>query len=101
MWDGKHLAEWAGEIEGADVVVNLAGRSAGTTRLVGQAIAAAAKIYADAARGVGRPVWPACRQLLRHQLDVRSWSCPTADGNRLDSEKPPSDSGYGCAMPSG
>src|SRR3989442_114626 len=26
-WDGKHLGDWAAEIDGADVVINLAGRS--------------------------------------------------------------------------
>ena len=26
-WDGRTLGPWAGEIDGADVVVNLAGRS--------------------------------------------------------------------------
>lgn len=58
QWDGKTLGEWAREIDGADIVVNLAGRSVncryneasrreimesrvGTTKLVGQAIAQA------------------------------------------------------------
>lgn len=58
-WDGKSLGEWAGEIDGADVVINLAGRSVNcrynaenrrqmmdsrvdSTRVVGEAIAAAA-----------------------------------------------------------
>jgi hypothetical protein len=27
QWDGQTVAEWAGELEGADVVINLAGRS--------------------------------------------------------------------------
>ncbi len=57
-WDGKSLGEWAGEIDGADVVINLAGRSVNcrynaenrrqmmdsrvdSTRVVGEAIAAA------------------------------------------------------------
>ena len=26
-WDGEHLGEWQHEIDGADVVINLAGRS--------------------------------------------------------------------------
>ncbi len=55
-WDGQHLGEWANELDGCDVVVNLAGRSVNcryneanrreikesrivTTRLVGDAIA--------------------------------------------------------------
>jgi uncharacterized protein (TIGR01777 family) len=59
-WDGKTLGEWAREIDGADVVVNLAGRSVNcrytpsnlkeirasrvdSTRVVGEAIAAAAR----------------------------------------------------------
>src|SRR5579859_5850617 len=59
-WDGRTLAGWAGEIDGADVVVNLAGRSVNcrytkanleammrsrrdSTRVVGQAIARAAR----------------------------------------------------------
>lgn len=58
-WDGKTLSDWAAEIDGADVVINLAGRSVNcryndenrrqmiesrvdSTRVVGQAIAAAA-----------------------------------------------------------
>lgn len=57
-WDGEHYGEWAKELDGADVVINLAGRSANcryneanrreikesrivTTRLVGDAIARA------------------------------------------------------------
>lgn len=57
-WDGKSLGAWTGEIDGADVVINLAGRSVNcryhprhlaemmnsrieSTRLVGQAIARA------------------------------------------------------------
>jgi uncharacterized protein len=59
-WDGKSLGTWASEIDGADVVVNLAGRSVNcrytqanmqemmssrvdSTRAVGEAIAAAAR----------------------------------------------------------
>ena len=59
-WDGESLGPWAGEIDGADVVINLAGRSVNcrydtanreammqsrvrSTRVVGQAIAAAAR----------------------------------------------------------
>ena len=58
-WDGKTLGDWAGEIDGADVVINLAGRSVNcrynsenrrnmmdsrvdSTRVVGEAIATAA-----------------------------------------------------------
>lgn len=58
QWDGKTLGDWAGEIDGADIVINLAGRSVNcrynaanrreikesrvvTTKLVGQAIAQA------------------------------------------------------------
>lgn len=58
-WDGKALGDWAGEIDGADVVINLAGRSVNcrynaenrrqmmdsrvdSTRIVGEAIAKAA-----------------------------------------------------------
>src|SRR5437868_776922 len=57
-WDAEHLGDWAVELEGADVVINLAGRSVNcrysrrnrreilasrinSTRLVGQAIALA------------------------------------------------------------
>lgn len=57
-WDGKTLDSWAGEIDGSDVVINLAGRSVNcryneenrrqmmdsrvdSTRVVGEAIAAA------------------------------------------------------------
>src|SRR5712691_9289763 len=55
-WDGQHLGDWVKELDGCDVVVNLAGRSVNsryneanrreikesrivTTRLVGDAIA--------------------------------------------------------------
>lgn len=60
QWDGVSLGEWANEIDGADVVLNLAGRSVNcryteanlqemmssrvdSTRVVGEAIAAAIK----------------------------------------------------------
>lgn len=60
QWDGATLGEWAREIDGADIVINLAGRSVNcrytaenrreikdsrvnTTKLVGQAIARAAR----------------------------------------------------------
>ncbi len=59
-WDGKTLGPWAAELDGADVVINLAGRTVNcryteenlgqmmdsrvdSTRVVGEAIAAAAK----------------------------------------------------------
>lgn len=59
-WDGRTVGEWAGELEGADAVVNLAGRSVNcrygpanrraildsrvdSTRAVGEAIARAAR----------------------------------------------------------
>jgi uncharacterized protein (TIGR01777 family) len=59
-WDGQQLSDWARELDGADVVINLAGRSVNcrynqanrreikesriiTTRLVGDAIARAAR----------------------------------------------------------
>jgi uncharacterized protein (TIGR01777 family) len=59
VWDGRTLGAWAGEIDGADAVINLAGRSVNcrytetnreammrsrvdSTRVVGQAIARAA-----------------------------------------------------------
>jgi len=58
LWDGRTLGPWAAELEGADVVINLAGRSVDcryhernlaammrsrvdSTRVIGQAIAAA------------------------------------------------------------
>ena len=58
-WDGKTLGEWASELDGADVVINLAGRSVNcrynaankaeifasridATRVIGEAIAASA-----------------------------------------------------------
>jgi uncharacterized protein len=60
QWDGQTLGDWAAEIDGADVVINLGGRSVNcryhaenrrqikesrihSTRAVGQAIAAAAR----------------------------------------------------------
>ncbi|PRY18042.1 epimerase [Kineococcus rhizosphaerae] len=59
-WDGRTLGAWAGELDGADAVVNLAGRTVNcryteenlrqmmdsrveSTRVVGQAVAAAAR----------------------------------------------------------
>ena len=59
-WDGKTIGDWADEIDGADVIINLAGRSVNcryneenrrqmmdsrvdSTRVVGEAIAAAAR----------------------------------------------------------
>lgn len=85
VWDGRTLGPWAAELDGADAVINLAGRSVScrytdanlrlmmnsrvdSTRVLGQAIARAgqppavwlqmstATIYADArSRGDGRP----------------------------------------------
>ncbi len=60
VWDGRTLGAWAGELEGADLVINLAGRSVNcrytaanrreimqsrteTTRLIGRAIAQCAR----------------------------------------------------------
>jgi uncharacterized protein (TIGR01777 family) len=60
VWDGLHLGEWSRELDGADVVINLAGRSVNcrynqanrreimdsrvvSTRLVGEAIAQASQ----------------------------------------------------------
>ena len=60
QWDGKTIGDWADEIDGADVVINLAGRSVNcryneenrrqmmdsrvdSTRVVGEAIAAATR----------------------------------------------------------
>jgi len=60
VWDGRHLDDWGHELDGADVVINLAGRSVNcrynsanrreimesrtvTTRLVGDAIAHASQ----------------------------------------------------------
>ena len=59
-WDARTLGPWAGEVDGADVVINLAGRSVNcrytprnrrlildsrvdSTRVIGEAIAAAAR----------------------------------------------------------
>ena len=58
-WDGRYLGKWTSEIDGADIVINLAGRSVNcrytaanrreimesrvlSTRVIGQAIAQAA-----------------------------------------------------------
>lgn len=83
-WDGRTLGSWAGEVDGADAVVNLAGRSVScrytddnlrqmmdsridSARVVGQAIAGAARppgtwlqmstatIYADRSNEPGNP----------------------------------------------
>ena len=60
VWDGRTLGPWAREVDGADMVINLAGRSVNcrytrtnlaqmmssrvdSTRAVGQAIAAASR----------------------------------------------------------
>lgn len=62
-WDGRTLGDWAAEIDGADVVINLAGRSVNcryhtknrreimdsrldSTRIIGRAIAQAARLPA-------------------------------------------------------
>jgi uncharacterized protein (TIGR01777 family) len=109
-WDALTLGEWAREVDGADVVINLAGRSVncrytaenrtsiersrtGTTRLVGQAIAAArrpprawlqastATIYAhrfdapnDEAAGIIGGSEPEAPDTWRFSIDVaKSW----------------------------
>ncbi|MEP6963077.1 MAG: TIGR01777 family oxidoreductase [Acidobacteriota bacterium] len=78
-WDGASLGDWAGEVDGADVVINLAGRSVdcrytianrreimnsrvASTRVVGRAIAAAARPPA---------VWlnASTATIYRHSLD--------------------------------
>ena len=78
-WDGKTLGDWVQAIDGADIVINLAGRSVNcrytpenrhaikesrtvTTRLIGQAIAAARRAPA---------VWmnASTATIYRHALD--------------------------------
>ncbi len=110
IWDAKGLGDWVAELDGADVVINLAGRSVNcrynarnrelikqsriqTTRLVGQAIAAArqppgvwlqastATIYAhrfdapnDEATGILGGAEPDVPETWRFSIDVAtSW----------------------------
>ncbi len=82
-WDGETLGDWAAEIDGADVVVNLAGRSVNcrygaenrrlimdsrirSTRVLGKAIAAAARRAAGlAAIKHGHHLLPSLRRAQR------------------------------------
>lgn len=83
-WDGKNLGEWAREIDGADVVINLAGRSVNcrytpenreaitssrvdSTRVVGEAIARA---------GHPPPVW---LQMSTATIYAHRYDAPNAE----------------------
>ena len=54
-WDGKTLGAWASEIDGADVVVNLAGRSV-NCRYTEANLAAMLDSRVDSTRAVGRAI---------------------------------------------
>jgi uncharacterized protein (TIGR01777 family) len=60
-WDGSTLGEWAGEIDGADVVINLAGRSV-NCRYTAENRRQIKQSRIDSTRAVGRAIagalWP-------------------------------------------
>ncbi|KPI02331.1 NAD-dependent epimerase/dehydratase [Actinobacteria bacterium OK074] len=59
-WDGRTLGEWAGEIDGSDVVVNLAGRSV-SCRYTPANLRAMMDSRVDSARVVGEAIAGAAR----------------------------------------
>ncbi|HEX4517833.1 MAG TPA: NAD-dependent epimerase/dehydratase family protein, partial [Polyangiaceae bacterium] len=54
-WDGKTIGAWASELDGADVVVNLAGRSV-NCRYTEENLAAMLDSRVDSTRAVGRAI---------------------------------------------
>ncbi|MGH9736412.1 MAG: TIGR01777 family oxidoreductase [Candidatus Acidiferrales bacterium] len=98
QWDGKALGDWRREIDGADIVINLAGRSVNcrynaanrreikdsrvvTTKLVGQAIAQAScppRLWMNAStatiyrHALDRPMDEATGELGGNELDAPS-----------------------------
>src|SRR5688500_15523360 len=54
-WDGHTLGRWAGEIDGADVVVNLAGRSV-SCRYTAENLQQMMRSRVDSARVVGEAI---------------------------------------------
>ncbi|MDX2079679.1 MAG: TIGR01777 family oxidoreductase [Terrimicrobiaceae bacterium] len=65
LWDGRTLGPWTRHLEGADVLINLAGRSVNcryhsrNRREILESRVASTKVLADAVAGLGRPptVW--------------------------------------------
>ncbi|WP_434446402.1 epimerase [Lentzea sp. E54] len=59
-WDGRTLGAWAGEIDGADVVINLAGRSV-SCRYTAENLQQMMRSRVDSARVVGEAIAKAAR----------------------------------------
>lgn len=59
-WDGRTLGAWAGEIDGADVVINLAGRSV-SCRYTAENLQQMMRSRVDSARVVGEAIARAAR----------------------------------------
>jgi uncharacterized protein len=59
-WDGRTLGPWAGELDGADVVINLAGRSV-SCRYTEENLAAMMSSRVDSTRVVGAAIAKAAR----------------------------------------
>jgi hypothetical protein len=79
-WDGRTLGPWAGELDGAEVVINLAGRSV-SCRYTGANLAAMMSSRVDSTRAVGAAIAGAARPprvwlqmstatIYAHRLDV-------------------------------
>ncbi len=78
-WDGTKLGPWAAELEGADAVINLAGRSvdcryhARNRRLIGDSRVNSTRVLGEAIAACARPprVWlnSSTATIYRHSLD--------------------------------
>jgi len=79
-WDGQTLGEWASEVDGADVVINLAGRSvncryhAENRRQILESRVNSVRVIGEAIRAAGRPpgVWlqAATATIYAHRYDA-------------------------------
>ena len=67
IWDGASVQSWADEIDGADVVINLAGRSVNCryTQANRKEITDS-RVFATRAVGQARPPWAAAIIPMRH-----------------------------------
>jgi uncharacterized protein (TIGR01777 family) len=78
-WDGRHLGPWTKEIDGADIVINLAGRSVdcryteSNRRQIMESRTLTTKLIGDAIDGASRPpaLWmnSSTATIYRHALD--------------------------------
>jgi uncharacterized protein (TIGR01777 family) len=78
-WDGENLDDWSGELEGADVVINLAGRSvncrynAANRREILESRVRSTELLGDAIRKLRQPprLWinASTATIYRHSLD--------------------------------